>query len=189
MLGASTDAQGWAVGDDEGLGAAPAAERRLAELERRIRQLEDERDIHHLLVAYGFAVDSGDPDATAALYADDARTVIDHAIEIHGSAGMHAMVLGPEHQAIIPGAAHVMGPMAISVDGDTAVAVGYATTFTRVDGAVGVWRQSVNRWRLERRLDGWRIIERESRSLDDPTAAELLRQGLPPTRSASGTEG
>lgn len=154
-------------------------DRRIAELELRVRELEDERAVRHVLVAYGFAVDSGDPEATARLYADDARTVIDHTVEIHGSAGMHEMVLGPEHQAIIPGAAHVMGPLEVSVHGDLAVAVGYATTFTRTDGTVGVWRQSVNFWRLRRELDGWRIAERESRSLTDPTAAELLRRGLP----------
>jgi ketosteroid isomerase-like protein len=158
------------------------ADQRIADLERRVRELEDEREVHHVLIAYGFAVDSGDASGTAALYSVDARTVIDHTIEIHGAAGMHEMVLGPHHQAIIPGAAHVMGPVSIAVEGATAVAVGYATTFTRTDDAVGVWRQSVNRWRLTRQADGWHISERDSRSLTDPTAGELLRQGLP-TRS------
>ena len=158
------------------------ADQRIVDLERRVRELEDEREIHHVLIAYGFAVDSGDASGTAALYTADSRTVIDHSTEIDGAAGMHEMVLGPQHQAIIPGAAHVMGPVSIAVEGDTAVAVGYATTFTRTDGAVGVWRQSVNRWRLTRQPDGWHISERESRSLTDPTAGELLRQGLP-TRS------
>jgi len=158
------------------------ADQRIADLERRVRELEDEREVHHVLIAYGFAVDSGDAPGTAALYSADSRTVIDHTIEIQGAAGMHEMVLGPQHQAIIPGAAHVMGPVSIAVEDDTAVAVGYATTFTRTDGAVGVWRQSVNRWRLTRQPDSWHIAERESRSLTDPTAGELLRQGLP-TRS------
>jgi ketosteroid isomerase-like protein len=158
------------------------ADQRIADLERRVRELEDEREIHHVLIAYGFAVDSGDASGTAALYTTDSRTVIDHTIEIRGAAGMHEMVLGPQHQAIIPGAAHVMGPLSIAVEDDTALAVGYATTFTRTDGAVGVWRQSVNRWHLTRQPDGWHIAERESRSLSDPTAGELIRQGLP-TRS------
>jgi len=160
-------------------GSDGTADPRILDLERRVRELEDEREIHHVLIAYGFAVDSGDAPGTAALYTADSHTVIDHTTEIDGAAGMHEMVLGPQHQAIIPGAAHVMGPFSIAVEGDTAVAVGYATTFTRTDGAIGVWRQSVNRWRLARQPDGWHIAERESRSLTDPTAAELLRRGLP----------
>ena len=38
------------------------------ELTRRVQALEDERAICRTLVRYGFAVDSDDPEATAALY-------------------------------------------------------------------------------------------------------------------------
>jgi hypothetical protein len=154
-------------------------EDRMTILERRIRVLEDEADIRSVLVAYGFGVDSGDAPGTAALYSSDSLTVIDSNIIIDGAEGIHEMVLGPEHQSILPGCAHVMGPFEIRVDGDTAVAVGYATTFTRTDGEIGVWRQSVNRWNLERRLDTWVIARRESRSLADPSASEFLQLGLP----------
>ena len=154
-------------------------EDRMATLERRIRVLEDESDIRSVLVAYGFGVDSGDAPGTAALYKNDSLTVIDTNIIIDGAEGIHEMVLGPEHQAILPGCAHVMGPFEIRVNGDTAVAVGYATTFTRTGGEIGVWRQSVNRWNLERRLETWVIARRESRSLADPSASEFLQLGLP----------
>jgi hypothetical protein len=43
----------------------------LAELTRRVQVLEDERAIHQHLTGYGFAVDRGDADATAALFAED----------------------------------------------------------------------------------------------------------------------
>jgi ketosteroid isomerase-like protein len=151
----------------------------MATLERRIRMLEDEAHIRSVLVAYGFGVDSGDASGTAALYTSDSLTVIDTNIIIDGAEGIHEMVLGSEHQSILPGCAHVMGPFEIRVDGDAAVAVGYATTFTRTDGDIGVWRQSVNRWDLVRRLETWVIARRESRSLDDPSASEFLQLGLP----------
>ena len=54
------------------------ADQRIDDLERRVRELEDEREIHHVLIAYGFAVDSGDAAGTGALYTADSRTVIDH---------------------------------------------------------------------------------------------------------------
>ena len=153
---------------------------RIAALERRLRVLEDEADIRSVLVAYGFGVDSGDAAGTAALYSTDSRTVIDSSVIIDGARGIHEMVLGTEHQAILPGCAHVMGPFDVEVVGDTARAIGYATTVTRDEGEISVWRQSVNRWHLVRDSDTWIISQRESRNLSDPSAADLLRLGLPP---------
>ena len=157
-------------------------DRRLEALERRVRVLEDELAIRELLVSYGFAADSGDGPGTAALYTTDSSTVIDHTLVFDGAAGILDLIADPGHQAIIPGSAHVMGPFSISVDGDTAVAVGYATTFTRTEGEVRVWRQSVNRWDCVRERDGatsaWRIARRDSRALIDPSASEHFRVGL-----------
>ncbi len=162
---------------------------RLATLEARVAELEAVRAVEHTLVAYGFGVDSLDAAGTAALYTDDTRLVVDGHTIAEGPQSVHDMVLGPEHGAIAPGSAHVMGPFDVQVDGDDAVAVGYATTYARreEDGPVRVWRQAVNRWELRRDpgAEGggeggtWRIRRRESISLGDPAAAGLLRQGLP----------
>jgi ketosteroid isomerase-like protein len=180
---------------------------RLATLEARVAELEAVRAIEHTLVAYGFGVDSLDAAGTAALYTDDTRLVVDGRTIAEGPQSVHDMVLGPEHGAIAPGSAHVMGPFDVRVDGDDAVAVGYATTYARTgpggtDGEVRVWRQAVNRWELRREpgdaLDPeatggtrgtWRIRRRESISLDDPAAAGLLRQGLPGSPSGSSSSG
>ena len=43
----------------------------LENLERRLKTLEDERDIARLIGSYGPLVDSGNPDAVAALWAVD----------------------------------------------------------------------------------------------------------------------
>lgn len=186
---------------------------RLATLEARVAELEAVRDIEHTLVAYGFGVDSLDADGTAGLYTDDTRLVVDGRVIAEGPQAVHDMVLGPEHGAIAPGSAHVMGPFDVQVDGDDAVAVGYATTYARVgsedggpDGEVRVWRQAVNRWELRREPGGapgpdpetgatggtrgpWRIRRRESISLGDPAAAGLLRQGLPGSSRGSSSSG
>lgn len=154
-------------------------EQRLAVLEARVAELEAVRAIEHVLVAYGFAVDAVDADGTASLYADDTVLVVDGREIARGTDAVRAMVLGPEHGAIAPGSAHVMGPFDVRVDGESAVAVGYATTFVRSSGSLQVWRQAVNRWELSC-VDGrWRIRRRESVSLDDAGAAHLLRQGVP----------
>lgn len=154
-------------------------EDRLERLEQRVRLLEDERAIREVLVAYGFAADSGDGPGTAALYTDGSYTVIDDSLVFDGAAGILELIADPGHQAIIPGSAHVMGPFTIRVDGDVAVAVGYATTFTRADGEIRVWRQSVNRWDCERDAElGWRIARRDSRTLVEPRASDHFRVAL-----------
>ena len=43
----------------------------IADMQARLARLEDEREITRVLTRYGFAVDLGDADATAALYTDD----------------------------------------------------------------------------------------------------------------------
>lgn len=43
-------------------------EQRLADLERRLQQIEDERAIERLIASYGPLVDAGDPESTAALW-------------------------------------------------------------------------------------------------------------------------
>lgn len=177
-MGAPDDTAEWgsALSDPDELTA------RLAMLEARVAHLEAVRAIEHTLVAYGFGVDSLDAAGTAALYTDDTLLVVDGQAIAEGSQSVHDMVLGPEHGAIAPGSAHVMGPFDVTVDGDDAVAVGYATTYARTAGEVRVWRQAVNRWELRREGGSggaWRIRRRESVSLGDPAAAGLLRQGLP----------
>jgi ketosteroid isomerase-like protein len=43
----------------------------LAELEKRLQHIEDERAVERLIASYGPLVDAGDADATAELWAPD----------------------------------------------------------------------------------------------------------------------
>jgi ketosteroid isomerase-like protein len=150
----------------------------LERLARRVQVLEDERAIHRALVRYGFAVDSNDADALVALYTDDTVIEIDGTPLFHGSEGTRALVNSPAHLAILPNCAHMIGPLSIEVDGDRAVAVGYACVVVRDDDALQIWREGCNRWELERRDDGWQIARRQSFAVGAPGAQEILRSGL-----------
>jgi ketosteroid isomerase-like protein len=157
---------------------------RLDRLEARIEALEDEREIRDVLTRYGLAVDSGDTVATIALYAPDCAIDIDAAVFMNGKEEARFIVESPAHQEILPDCAHVMGPFAVTLNGTTAVATGYATVFVRTAGKPGVWRQSFGRWELEKRDGRWAIVRRVSRSVGRPDAGELFlaarRDGLPP---------
>lgn len=153
-------------------------EQQVAELTRRVRELEDEQAIHRTLVRYGFAVDSNDADALTQLYTDDCVIEIDGVPLFRGSDGARALVNSAPHQAILPNCAHMMGPFSIEVDGDRAVAVGYACVVVRDGDDTRIWREGCNRWELERRASGWLISRRQSFGVGNTGAQEILKGGL-----------
>src|SRR5579872_5057809 len=103
---------------------------RLAALETRVAALEDELAVHRTIVRYGFAVDAGEAEATAALFTDRCRFDVDGSV-MEGPGAVRSMVLGPRHQGLLPNAAHCIGPAVVEVDGDRAVAVGYSRIYYR----------------------------------------------------------
>ena len=84
------------------------------------------------------------------------------------------MVLGDAHQAILGECADLMGPYAVEVDGDHAVAVGYASVYVREDDQIKPWRQAYGRFELERRDGTWQITRRTSRAVGSPQRADVL---------------
>ena len=166
-------------------------EERLALLESRIGVLEDEREIRDVLTRYGLCVDSGDADATVALYTLDCVIDIDASVVMNGREEARFIVESPAHQEILPRCAHVMGPFTVALNGTTAVATGYATVFVRDDGKPGVWRQSFGRWELEKQDGRWLIVRRVSRSVGHPDAGGLFqaaRQAVLPGGSRRAEE-
>ena len=55
----------------------PISNEAMNDLARRVQMLEDERAVREQVTRYGFAVDVGDEEATAALYAEDCVIDID----------------------------------------------------------------------------------------------------------------
>lgn len=152
------------------------------DLAARLRRLEDERDIARLIASYGPAVDAGDPDAAARLWAGDGSYDVDGR-RMEGRAAVHAMVSSSAHQElVVNGCCHFLGPCVVTLDGDSAVAVCESVVLVR-DGpdvkGYRVWRCTANHFVL-RRIDGrWQIVTRTSRLLDgNPEASALLTRGL-----------
>jgi uncharacterized protein (TIGR02246 family) len=150
---------------------------RLAALERRLRGLEDERQVARVVAAYGPLVDGGDAERVAALWEPDGVYDVDELL-MTGRAQIQDMVSSPAHQRwIAGGCAHLVGPPHVTVDGDEAVAVCHSLMVVHQDGAFVLRRATANRWRLRRTRDGWQVTERTNRVLDGRAEApELLRE-------------
>lgn len=152
---------------------------RLAALEERLGQLEDERAVVRLVGAYGPLVDSGDADGVAALWETDGVYDVDELL-MTGRAEIAAMVRSTPHQGwIVGGCAHVVGPPHVTVTGDDAVAVCYSLMVVREDDRFVVRRATANLWRLRRSAHGWLVANRTNRVLDGrEEAPALLAAGL-----------
>jgi hypothetical protein len=169
-------------------------ERRLAALETRLHDLEDQVALYQLMSAYGPLVDSGDAEATASLWVEDgvydwgggpklaegARMKEGAAGAAYSQAAIADMVRGPYHQEIIKGGAgHVIGLPHIAIDGDTAVATSYSRLYRHDGENFRTWRVGANRWEFVRTADGWRVKQRINRVLNGSAEArELLRAGV-----------
>ena len=153
---------------------------RLADIERRLEKLEDEREIARLIAAYGPLVDAGDVERVAALWVPDGVYDVGDWL-MSGRTEVAAMVRSDAHQGLIArGCCHFFGPPVITVDGDEAVAVCESTLLVRRDsGGYSVARAGVHLLRLRRESDAWRIVSRTARGLDGTAAArDLIAEGL-----------
>ncbi|HEX2893741.1 MAG TPA: nuclear transport factor 2 family protein [Marmoricola sp.] len=147
---------------------------RIAELEARLRHLEDERDIRQLVAAYGPLVDAGAAPEVAELWTSDGVYDVDE-VYLEGHDQLAAMVLSKAHQSWIQaGCAHVVGPVHVTIDGDRAVAVGHSLMVVQEDGHFVVRRATANHWDLVRTQEGWRASRRTSRVLDGRAESPAL---------------
>ena len=152
------------------------------ELAARLRQLEDDRDIRQLIASYGPAVDAGDPDAAARLWASDGVYDVD-GWRMESRADVHAMISSEAHQKLVAkGCCHFLGPCVVTLAGDSAVAVCESLVLVRDspdNGAYRVWRATAHHFALQRIDEQWQITTRTSRVLDgNPDAHAVLTNGL-----------
>ena len=152
---------------------------RLAELERRLHRIEDERAIERLIASYGQLVDAGEADATAMLWAADGTYEVE-GWSMRSRDDIAAMVRSQAHQGLIGrGACHFLGPAVVTVDADDAVAVCESILVTNRDEGFTVWRAGANHFRLKRFDGRWQIVARTTRALDGkPEARTLLAAGM-----------
>lgn len=157
------------------------SDERLAELERRLHRIEDERAIERIIARYGPLVDAGEADAAASLWSEQGSYDVE-GWPMRSRSDIAAMVRSPEHQGLIAGGCcHFLGPAVVSVDGDDAVAVCESALIVHRDGGFAVARAGANHFRLRRLGGRWQITERTTRALDGKHAARQLLSAVAPS--------
>lgn len=142
----------------------------------RVRALEDIEAVRAVITAYGPAVDAGDAEAVGRLWAEDAVYDLDLKV-IEGREAIIEMVrTAPHTDYLAEGCGHLLDPMNVRVEGDTAVATCHSMLLRRSPDADSfwVWRVSANRFDLVREDDRWLIRRRTARVLDGSEAGRLL---------------
>ena len=149
------------------------------DLPTRIRALEDREAIRDLIARYGPLVDSGDCAGAAALWTPDGSYDVGGFGLCHGRQEIAAILEGETHQALIAGgAAHLLSPPVIDLDGDRASARTYSVVFRHCDGGWEAHRVSANAWTLVRTQEGWRVAHRVNRLLNGDAQARAVIGGL-----------
>lgn len=150
-------------------------DRRLADLERRLQRIEDERAIERLIASYGPLVDAGDAGATAALWSDDGVYDVEDWL-MQGRNDIAAMVRSSGHQNLINrGCVHFLGPAVVTVHGDDAVAVCASTLLVKRETGYQVARGGANYFHLRRESEAsWQIVKRITRRLDGSAESRAL---------------
>lgn len=152
----------------------------------RLRALEDREAIRDLIARYGPLADAGEAQAVAALFAEDGVYAVGGMGEARGRAEIAALIDGPVHRSLMAaGCAHVLGPVAITLDGDRATACGHSLVIRAGEGGYELFRAAANRWELVRTADGWRISRRDNRLIDRGEAAVALFADLAAAQPAN----
>ena len=149
----------------------------------RLLALEDRDAIRDLIAQYGPLADAGDCAGAAALWTRDGVYEVGGFGEFRGREAIRELLEGESHQTLIAsGSAHVLGPPAITLQGDRAIAHNHSVVFRKAgDSSWEAHRASANEWHLQRTSEGWRIARRINRLLDgSPEARALLGGALHP---------
>ena len=148
-------------------------------LQRRVQQLEDEREIRYLIGRYGHYADLGYEEAWADQWTDDG--VYDLVTVQRGGAGyaepmrfegkeeLLGMIRDPGAHKLFEGRSlHLQDfNLVIRIDGDEAVAHGYSMTMLREDEGIQIRSAGMVRWRFKREDGRWRITEKHRRNVGD----------------------
>lgn len=147
----------------------------LRALAARLALLEDREAIRELIATYGPLADSGDSAALARLWTEDGEYEVVGFATARGHAEIAALIDGDYHRALMAdGCAHLLGPVAVAVSGDTALARGHSVVFRHGPSGFAADRVAANRWELVRTAQGWRARRRTNVLLDGAAAARVL---------------
>ena len=149
-----------------------------ADLAARIALLEDREAIRELIARYGPLADAGDCAGAAALWTEDGVYEVGGFGSYTGRAAIQTLLEGESHQGLIHGgAAHVLSPPVIDLDGDRAVARTYSVVFRKSGDNWEAHRASANMWHLVRVGAEWKVARRINQLLDGSADARTLIGG------------
>jgi hypothetical protein len=147
----------------------------IASLRAEVGAMRDRQAIADLIASYGPAVDRGDSMGAAVLWSQDGSYDLGDMGLACGPDAIATLFEADLHQGLISnGAAHMLGPPRITIDGDDAIAVCYSCVARWTGSAFELYRVAANRWILRRQTDGWRILNRFNRLLDGSAQARSL---------------
>lgn len=149
----------------------------LETLAARLQALEDREAVREVIARYGPLADRGDAQALAALWEEDGTYEVVGFATARGRAEIAALIDAPYHRELMAdGCAHVLGPVSVTVEGDSATAVGHSVVLRHHEGTFSVFRVSANCWTLRRDADDgqWRVQHRANALLDGAEAARVL---------------
>ncbi len=149
----------------------------LETLAARLQALEDREAVREVIARYGPLADRGDAQALAALWEEDGTYEVVGFATARGRAEIAALIDAPYHRELMAdGCAHVLAPVSVRVEGDSATAVGHSVVLRYHEGTFSVFRVSANCWTLRRDADDgqWRVQHRANALLDGAEAARVL---------------
>jgi len=140
----------------------------LAEIQKRVQRLEDERAVQRVVSSYGPCAHAGLTSSARSLWLDDGAYDWDADQEPYlGRDSVDQMLRGDSHQRLIAeGVAHLTFPPLCKIEGVRAVAVTYSLLFVRVEDGYRLFRLGANKWELHRAGSTWKISRRTNRKLD-----------------------
>lgn len=148
---------------------------RVDTLAARLQALEDREAIRALIASYGPLADSGDAERIAALWRKGGVYAVGAMGEARGHDEIAALITGKMHRSLMAqGCAHLLGPVAITLQGDRATARGHSIVFRHTEEGFEVFRVSANRWELARGAEGWKVMRRDNAVLDGDAEAQAL---------------
>ncbi|OYW51340.1 MAG: hypothetical protein B7Y36_10005 [Novosphingobium sp. 28-62-57] len=149
----------------------------LETLAARLQALEDREAVREVIARYGPLADRGDAQALATLWEEDGTYEVTGFATARGRAEIAALIDAPYHRELMAdGCAHVLGPVSVTVEEDSATAVGHSVVLRHHEGTFSVFRVSANCWTLRRDAgDGqWRVRHRANALLDGAEVARAL---------------
>jgi uncharacterized protein YciI len=155
-------------------------EEKIAALEKRLQAAEDHLEILRLLNSYGPLVDSGSSREAAELWVDGGAYDVGGVHRIIGHDDIAAMYDSEGHQELVnSGVSHLTATPRITVNGDEAEALAYSFVVLKKGETWFIWRASINHFKLARRPEGWKIVERFNRVLNGSKEShDTMRKGL-----------